>query len=40
MMPEMDGMEAVENIRKIPELANVIITFLRPVARITLRWQV
>lgn len=28
MMPEMDGMEAVENIRKMPELSNVIITFL------------
>jgi two-component system, OmpR family, alkaline phosphatase synthesis response regulator PhoP len=28
MMPEMDGMEACENIRKIPELANVIIAFL------------
>lgn len=28
MMPEMDGMEACENIRKIPELTNVIITFL------------
>jgi two-component system alkaline phosphatase synthesis response regulator PhoP len=28
MMPEMDGMEACENIRKIPELGNVIITFL------------
>ena len=28
MMPEMDGMEACENIRKMPELANVIITFL------------
>ncbi len=28
MMPEMDGIEACENIRKIPELANVIITFL------------
>ncbi len=28
MMPEMDGMEAVENIRKLPELSNVIITFL------------
>ena len=25
MMPEMDGMEACENIRKIPELSNVII---------------
>lgn len=28
MMPEMDGMEAVEAIRKMPEMANVIITFL------------
>lgn len=28
MMPEMDGMEACENIRKIPELTNIIITFL------------
>lgn len=28
MMPEMDGIEAVENIRKIPELKEVIITFL------------
>lgn len=28
MMPEMDGMEAVEQIRKLPELSNVIITFL------------
>jgi len=27
MMPEMDGMEACENIRKIPELSQVIITF-------------
>ncbi|WP_310555748.1 response regulator transcription factor [Flavobacterium sp.] len=28
MMPEMDGMEACENIRKLPELSHVIITFL------------
>lgn len=28
MMPEMDGMEACEMIRKIPELNHVIITFL------------
>ena len=28
MMPEMDGMEACEIIRKIPDLHNVIITFL------------
>ena len=28
MMPEMDGMEACEAIRKIPELSQVIITFL------------
>jgi two-component system alkaline phosphatase synthesis response regulator PhoP len=28
MMPEMDGMEACELIRKMPELSNVIITFL------------
>jgi two-component system alkaline phosphatase synthesis response regulator PhoP len=28
MMPEMDGMEACEHIRKMPELSNVIITFL------------
>jgi two-component system alkaline phosphatase synthesis response regulator PhoP len=28
MMPEMDGMEACEAVRKIPELNNVIITFL------------
>ena len=28
MMPEMDGMEACESIRKIPELSNVIIAFL------------
>lgn len=28
MMPEMDGMEACEAIRKIPELSQVIIAFL------------
>jgi two-component system alkaline phosphatase synthesis response regulator PhoP len=28
MMPEMDGIEACEQIRQIPELKNVIITFL------------
>ena len=28
MMPEMDGMEACENIRRIPELSHVIIAFL------------
>jgi two-component system alkaline phosphatase synthesis response regulator PhoP len=28
MMPEMDGIEACEQIRKLPELKNVIITFL------------
>src|SRR5690606_38409890 len=28
MMPEMDGIEACEQIRKIPELSEVIITFL------------
>jgi len=28
MMPKMDGIEACEHIRKIPELKNTIITFL------------
>lgn len=28
MMPEMDGIEACENIRRVPELENTIITFL------------
>jgi two-component system alkaline phosphatase synthesis response regulator PhoP len=28
MMPEMDGIEACQNIRKLPELENTIITFL------------
>ncbi len=28
MMPEMDGIEACEQIRKIPELKHVLITFL------------
>jgi two-component system alkaline phosphatase synthesis response regulator PhoP len=28
MMPEMDGMEACEAIRKIPELSQTVITFL------------
>ncbi|WP_203256044.1 response regulator transcription factor [Hyunsoonleella ulvae] len=28
MMPEMDGIEACENIRKQPELKDVVITFL------------
>ena len=28
MMPEMDGIEACEQIRKIPELTDTIITFL------------
>jgi len=28
MMPEMDGIEACEQIRKVPELQNTIITFL------------
>ncbi len=28
MMPEMDGIEACDQIRKIPDLNNTIITFL------------
>ncbi|MBC9797413.1 response regulator transcription factor [Sinomicrobium weinanense] len=28
MMPEMDGIEACEQLRKVPELSNTVITFL------------
>ncbi len=28
MMPEMDGIEACEQIRQVPELANTVVTFL------------
>ena len=28
MMPEMDGIEACEKLRKIPELSETVITFL------------
>src|SRR5690554_2000312 len=34
MMPEMDGIETCENLRKMPELQNTLITFLPLVARI------
>jgi two-component system alkaline phosphatase synthesis response regulator PhoP len=39
MMPEMDGMEACENIRKIPELRNVIIA-LTARSEDYRKWQV
>jgi two-component system alkaline phosphatase synthesis response regulator PhoP len=34
MMPEMDGMEVCENIRKISELSNVLITFQQQEVKI------
>ena len=34
-MPEMDGIETCEEIRKIPELSDTIITFLTARSEVT-----
>jgi two-component system alkaline phosphatase synthesis response regulator PhoP len=39
MMPEMDGMEACENIRKIPGLNNVLILFLTTRSEDYSKWR-